>query len=60
MEWPDQFCELASFHSGPKQWVGDHGPCVLTELAEQCVDHVLQMEPNNYQAKQLKELITKD
>ena len=29
------------------------------ELAEQCVDRVLQMEPNNYQAKQLKKLITK-
>ena len=29
------------------------------ELAARCVDRVLQMEPNNYQAKQLKDLITK-
>ena len=29
------------------------------ELAESCVDRVLQMEPNNYQAKQLKECIAK-
>ena len=25
------------------------------ELAARCVDRVLQMEPNNYQAKQLKD-----
>ena len=29
------------------------------EVAERCVNRVLQMEPNNYQAKQLKDLITK-
>ncbi len=29
------------------------------ESAETCVDRVLHMEPNNHQAKQLKELITK-
>ena len=29
------------------------------ESAERCVDRVLLMEPNNYQAKQLKELIVK-
>ena len=29
------------------------------ESAERCVDRVLQMEPNNYQAQQLKELIIK-
>ena len=29
------------------------------ESAEICVDRILQMEPNNYQAKQLKELIIK-
>lgn len=29
------------------------------ESAERCIDRVLQMEPNNYQAKQLKELIIK-
>ena len=29
------------------------------ESADRCVDRLLQMEPNNYQAKQLKELIVK-
>ena len=29
------------------------------ESAERCVDRVLLMEPNNYQAKQLKELVVK-
>ena len=29
------------------------------EEAERCVDRVLQMEPTNRQAKQLKELVTK-
>ena len=29
------------------------------ESAESCVDRVLQMEPNNYQAKQLKALAVK-
>lgn len=36
--------------------------CILLqeyESAERCVDRILQMEPNNYQAKQLKELIIK-
>ena len=29
------------------------------ESADRCIDRLLQMEPNNYQAKQLKELIVK-
>ena len=29
------------------------------ESADHCIDRLLQMEPNNYQAKQLKELIVK-
>ena len=29
------------------------------EAADRCIDRLLQMEPNNYQAKQLKDLIVK-